>query len=632
MAAEVGYAALGIYPSFRNFGRDLDRGVAPHMTAVGRTSGTRFGDASGEAAGRRFSSKFKTLAKAGAFAAVAGVAAAGKLLGDAVGAAADLGETTSKTAQIFGDEALPALQRFARGAARSLGQSEQAALDAVSTFGVFGKAAGLQGPKLSKFSVQLTRLASDLASFSNTSPEEAAEALGSALRGEAEPMRKYGVLLDEATLKAEALALGLLKPIKDGAKIEKYRVDLMQAQKDLNDVTAEYGPKSLEALDAQSKLGWVQNALQKATEGTIPPLTAQQKVLAANSAIFKQTADAQGDFARTSDGLANRQRALTAQWENMKVRLGSGLLPIVNRFAGVLLDDVIPGVQRAAEFVRTRFGPAFSAIGDFVARVIPPLREFGGRVLGALAKGWANFRAEIQDNGPFLRVIGDNLARIGEFMLDKVLPAVGAFASVTIPTAGKVLGKFIGLLQATAEATLLIAEYGTKAFRIFLQSAMTTFDGIVSAAAKGLGWMPGIGDKVKAANAAFDRFRNNTLNRLDEIAAGARSLRLLLSAPVTLPVNIRTTGAQGAHQLKLLGDSYGGARAMGGPVDPAHYYKVGERGPEYFRPTVPGVIETSAPTGAGVTVSVGQVVAHDYNDFMSQMSRRAHRASLEGRR
>ena len=42
----------------------------------------------------------------------------------------------------------------------------------------------------------------DLASFHNTSPEEAIEAIGSAFRGEAEPMRKYGVLLDDASLSA----------------------------------------------------------------------------------------------------------------------------------------------------------------------------------------------------------------------------------------------------------------------------------------------------------------------------------------------------------------------------------------------------------------------------------------------
>ena len=100
------------------------------------------------------------------------------------------------------------VQKFARNAATALGQSQQGALDAAATFGVFGKSAGLAGRDNAKFSTELTTLAADMASFSNTTPEQAVEALGSALRGESEPIRQYGVLLDDATLKARAMKLG----------------------------------------------------------------------------------------------------------------------------------------------------------------------------------------------------------------------------------------------------------------------------------------------------------------------------------------------------------------------------------------------------------------------------------------
>jgi hypothetical protein len=55
----------------------------------------------------------------------------------------------------------------------------------------------------------MTELAADLASFNNTSIEDAIESIGSALRGEAEPIRKYGVLLNDATLQAKAFAMGI---------------------------------------------------------------------------------------------------------------------------------------------------------------------------------------------------------------------------------------------------------------------------------------------------------------------------------------------------------------------------------------------------------------------------------------
>lgn len=205
------------------------------------------------------------------------VAAVG--LGKLAMTASDYGEAISASSVIFEKEAVPALEAYGEAAAEASGLSKTAAVDGANQFGTFGKAAGLAGDDLVDFSTDLTSLAGDLASFKNTTPQEAIDALGSALRGEAEPLRKYGVLLDDATLKAEAMELGIYTG--NGA------------------------------------------------------LTTQQKILAANEAIFKQTSDAQGDFARTSDSLANRQRALAAEFENVKIKIGEGLIPVFEKFAGV---------------------------------------------------------------------------------------------------------------------------------------------------------------------------------------------------------------------------------------------------------------------------------------------------------
>jgi hypothetical protein len=67
-------------------------------------------------------------------------------------------------------------------------------------------------------------------------------------------------------------------------------------------------------------------------------LTAQQKILAAQSAIYKQTGDAQGDFARTADGLANSQRTLSALFKNFQIQLGQQILPATTKFVNALID------------------------------------------------------------------------------------------------------------------------------------------------------------------------------------------------------------------------------------------------------------------------------------------------------
>ncbi len=221
---------------------------------------------------------------------LAGVFVASKavdFLGDAISAASDLNETVTKTGQIFGQEALPALEAWASTASDTFGESKQQALDAASTFAIFGKSAGLAGNDLVGFSTNLTELSADFASFFNTSPEDAITAISAALRGEQEPIRKYGVLLDEATLRQRALQMGIV------------------------------------------------NTTTKA-------LTPQQRVLAAQAEIFAQTSDAQGDFARTSDGLANTQRSLQAQWADMQAEIGDELLPIMLKLVSFVKDELIP--------------------------------------------------------------------------------------------------------------------------------------------------------------------------------------------------------------------------------------------------------------------------------------------------
>jgi hypothetical protein len=239
-----------------------------------------------------FSDKVGKALKIGAAAfAAAGVAAgafAVKLGKDAINAASDFNEELSKSQVILGDGA-EAVAKFAETAATKLGQSRTEALRGAANFAIFGKSAGLSGKELADFSTDFVTLASDLASFNNTSPEDAINAIGAALRGEAEPIRRYGILLNDATLKQQALKLGIIETTSDA-------------------------------------------------------LTPQQKVLAAQAEIYAQTSDAQGDFARTSDGLANQQRILAASVEDLKISLGESLLPAALNVATFFREQFVPAL------------------------------------------------------------------------------------------------------------------------------------------------------------------------------------------------------------------------------------------------------------------------------------------------
>jgi hypothetical protein len=207
--------------------------------------------------------------------------------------ASNMAETQSKVGVIFGDTAND-IRAFGKTAARSIGQSEQAALDAASTFGIFGASAGLSGNDLVKFSKQFTVLASDFASFYNTSPEDAILAIGSALRGEALPLRRYGVLLNEAELQNQALKLGLISTTKEA-------------------------------------------------------LTPQIKILAAAAFIMEKSKVAQGDFARTAAGLANQQRILNAEVTNLSTAFGGLFLPIMTQIVLFIREQFLPRLSGIVE-------------------------------------------------------------------------------------------------------------------------------------------------------------------------------------------------------------------------------------------------------------------------------------------
>jgi hypothetical protein len=228
-----------------------------------------------------------------ASAAIAGVTAVAAVFGTkAVKAASDFNEEVSKAEVVFGGISAE-VKAFARTAARDIGISRTAALEAANTFAIFGKSAGLAGKELSSFSTDFVTLAADLASFNNTSVDDAINAIGAALRGESEPLRRYGVLLNDAALKAAAMEMGI------------YR-------------------------------------------GT-GALTSQQKVLAAQKVIYQQTGDAQGDFARTSDGLSGQMKILSATVDDVQTNIGRALIPVVQQAVTWFNNHVTPAVERVAD-------------------------------------------------------------------------------------------------------------------------------------------------------------------------------------------------------------------------------------------------------------------------------------------
>jgi hypothetical protein len=538
---------VDVKPETKDFGRDLNQKLKRVDTKdAGRHMGLgmskNFGG--GFRAGLFGSAKRMFAPIVAAAAAVGGIA----FFKDAIGQASDLNETVSKVGQIFGKQG-PALQSFAKTANTALGQTQQQALDAAATFGVFGKAAGLSGKDLTGFSTQMVTLSADLASFSNTSPEEAIEAIGSALRGESEPIRKYGVLLDDATLRNRALKLGLIDSVKTG-------------------------------------------------------LTPQQKALAAQAEILAQTKDAQGDFARTSDGLANKQRILAATFSDVKTRIGAVLLPAMSGIVSFIADKGVPVFEKfgqglSALFAAFREGDVTSdgfvgvmerigvaarqSFDYFKTNILPRLKEFAGFLKDEVVPRLISFGGWVKDNAGLVKGLaiamgalvavtkihgavlavqaaGGLVAYIRNIKIVQaatrtwaavqwllnaaltanpigiVIVAVAALVAAIVVAWQKSekfrdivkgvwqavqdkVGAVVGWIKTTWgtfwEGLKLVAREG---LRRVIDGFLGFVDKILQGAEQAFGWVPELGDKLDDAHDAFSDFRRGVNNELGAIS------------------------------------------------------------------------------------------------------------------
>ena len=187
---------------------------------------------------------------------------------DAIQAASDLEEVQNVVDVTFGSSASQ-IDSWAKNAITQFGLTETKAKQFASTLGAMMKSAGVSGDSIVSMSEDLAGLAADMASFYNLDFDTAFQKIRSGISGETEPLKQLGINMSVANLEAFALKQGL--------------------------------------------------------EKTFEQMTQGEQTMLRYQYIMQATADAQGDFSRTSDGFANSQRLLASNFEQLKTTVG-GLL------------------------------------------------------------------------------------------------------------------------------------------------------------------------------------------------------------------------------------------------------------------------------------------------------------------
>ena len=233
----------------------------------------------------------------------------------AVSSAADLEQSIGAVDAVFKGNAKQ-MHTWAKGAATSVGLTRNEFNELGTLIGTQLKNGGTAMEQLAPKTNSLIKLGADLSSMFGGSTREAVEALSSALKGERDPIERYGVSLTQAKIDAEAAALGFKKV---------------------------GGSLSTEANQA-----------------------------ATLSLIMKQTADAHGNFSRETDTLAHKQQVLQAKIENIKGTLGTALLPVVTKVADIILTKAVPSIEQWASTAGQQLGPVITQVGTFIATVLVP--------------------------------------------------------------------------------------------------------------------------------------------------------------------------------------------------------------------------------------------------------------------
>ena len=193
-------------------------------------------------------------------------------------------EMQAKSSVVFGRftaQVRSELSKFGEEVGRSTFQLEEMASQIQDTFVPMGFARG----EAANLSVELAKLATDVASFNNASDVETMRAFQSALVGNHETVRRFGVVITEATLTQELMRMGINKLSKDA--------------------------------------------------------TNQEKVQARLNLLLAGTTDAQGDAARTANSFANEMKGLGAALQELGVAVLVPILPKLAEFVGSIKSAVI---------------------------------------------------------------------------------------------------------------------------------------------------------------------------------------------------------------------------------------------------------------------------------------------------
>lgn len=419
------------------------------------------------------------------------------------------------------------MHKWSKGAATSVGLTKNEYNELGVLIGSQLKNGGTAMDKLAPKTDGLIKQGADLSAMFGGTTADAVSALSSALKGERDPIEKYGVSLKQSSIDAEAARLGY------------------------------------------KKVGGA--------------LSDQANQAATLSLITKQTKDAQGTFAKESETLAGKQQRLTAQYENAKATIGTALLPIATKFFGFLSDTALPAITKlidgfsgfgkgggdlGAKLGLDKLGPMFTNVTKVWQTVTstaipmlvtafktigPPLLEVGKAVVGLVTVVAQRLIPVIKWLSPFIQQAFTNILGV----IKPVLSFIAALIrTVTSVIKGDWSGAWNGIKDMFAAVWQLIKNVVSNALST-VKLLLSTAWGAIKAVASGA-W-----NGIKALiSKAWDGIKTAVTNRINALksvistvwnaikSAASAAWTWVKDKVVGLVVGLKTTVQNRVDQLR----------------------------------------------------------------------------------
>lgn len=235
--------------------------------------------------------------------------------GAAIKLASDFNESMNKVDVSFKSSAAE-VQAFAKTALTSFGIAEGTALDMAALFGDMATGMGVSTSEAAKLSTSLVGLAGDLASFKNIGIDQVQTALAGIFTGETESLKRLGIVMTEANVKAYAFSTGIKKSYDEMSQAEK--------------------------------------------------------VMLRYNYVLSVTKNAHGDFERTGGGAANQMRMFAESLKQVGAQFGQVVLPYVTK-AFKAMNSLMVAISETSTTTKT----IIMVLGGLVAAIGPVLMAVG---------------------------------------------------------------------------------------------------------------------------------------------------------------------------------------------------------------------------------------------------------------